>query len=566
MALTLTGQRQVLQPPRTVSWLSSSAIAAIPLLAILTVQAALDVRVLRVSPITGDEATYIYAGRQIIHEFLHGGGSPYYETYLSGAPDLYPVLAAALNRLGGLALVRGASLSCMLGVTALLSAVTKRMFGYWPSVAAAALFTALGITRGLGVLATFDALSLLLLALAAYCAVRAGTDQAGCAGTGRAGWLIAVPLLLLTANAVKYASLLFDPVVIGLAALQLQDRSWRRIGQRTSALGGTTALLIGTAILLAGHSYLTGIWYTTLGRCSGTCGLAYGWSVAEPTQILSYSWSLIGVVILFGFAALVVAVAVDRNGSQLALLALLATAGTLVTVENMRLHSPTALSKHDDFGAWFTCIAAGYALARAAEFARANWIKVPVLLGILATIMATGYRYLSYATQADVGSIARQAASAELAPYLRMTHGPILLGGLADMQIIYDDRLSTQWWQFSDDNYIKYPVPGRGGDYTYTVPGRSCTRPAPHCVYLLGAAGYAAAIRAHAFTVISMLGEHDSRLDTAILADVRANPGYRLLAIADDAPAYVWSTPPVYPRLLAVTRPPSRAQPGRARV
>jgi hypothetical protein len=375
-----------------------------------------------------------------------------------------------------------------------------------------------------------------------------------------------VPLLLLAANAVKYPSLLFDPVVIGLAALQLPDRSWRRIGQRTSALGGTTALLIGTAILLAGHSYLTGIWYTTLGRCSGSCGLAYGWSVAEPAQILSYSWSLIGVVILFGFAALVVAVAVDRNGSQLALLALLATAGTLVTVENMRLHSPTALSKHDDFGAWFTCIAAGYALARAAEIARANWIKVPVLLGILATIMATGYRYLSYATQADVGSLARQAASAELAPYLRAASGRILLGGLADMQIIYDDRLPTRWWQFSDDNYIKYPVPGHGGDYTYTVPGRSCTRPAPRCVYLLGAAGYAAAIRAHAFTVISMLGEHDSPLDAAILADVRANHGYRLLTIADGAPAYVWSTPPVYPRLLAVTRPPSRAQPGRARV
>jgi hypothetical protein len=558
MALTLTGQRPVLQPPGTASWLIRpyrSAIAALPMLVILTVQSVLDVRVLRVSPVTGDEATYIYAGRQIVHEFLHGGGSPYYETYLSGAPDLYPVLAAALNRLGGLALVRATSLCCMLGVTALLGAVTKRMFGYWPAVAAAALFTALGITRGLGVLATFDALSLLLLALAAYCAVRAGT--------GRAGWLIAVPLLLLTANAVKYASLLFDPVVIGLAALQLHDRSWRRIGQRISSLSGTTALLIGTAVLLAGHSYLTGIWYTTLGRCSGSCGLAYGWSVAKPTQILSYSWSLIGVVILFGFAALAVAVAVDRNGSQLALLALLATAGTLVTVENMRLHSPTALSKHDDFGAWFTCIAAGYALARAAEIARANWIKVPVLLGILATIMATGYRYLSYATQADIGSIARQTASAELAPYLRIADGRLLLGGLADMQIIYDDRLSTPWWQFSDDNYIKYPVPGRGGDYTYTAPGLSCTRPAPHCVYLLGAAGYAAAIRAHAFTVISMLGGHGSPLDTAILADVRANRGYRLLAIADGAPAYVWSTPPVYPAGSLAERSAQRARDGR---
>jgi 4-amino-4-deoxy-L-arabinose transferase-like glycosyltransferase len=526
-----------IRPSRARRSAFATALAAVPLLVILAVQTALDARVLHVSPITGDEGTYIYAGHQLIKELTRGGGSPYYETYLSGAPVLYPVLAALLDHVGGLFLVREASVACMLGTTALLAVVTRRMFGYWPAVTATALFTALGLTRGLGVLATYDAPSLLLLALAAYCAVRAGT--------GRAGWLISVPLVLLAANAVKYATVLFDPVVIGLAALQLRGSGWRPIALRAIALGSATAVLLVTAVALAGSSYLQGISYTTLGRCSGACGLAYGWKVEAPRQILGYSWSQIGLVVVLGFVAVAVALAVDRSSSPFVLLALLAVAGTLVTIENMRLHSATALSKHDDFGAWFTCIAAGYALARVAELTRRNWIKVPVLLVALVIVMMTGFRYLNYATQADSASVTSEAATAQLAPYLRLAGGRFLLGGLADMQIIYDARLPIAWWQFNDDNYIKYPVPGRGGNYSYSTPGLTCTSLAPGCVYLTGPAGYAAAIRAHAFTVISMLGQHDTAQDATIMADIRSTPGYRLLTTAGGAPTYVLSAPSI---------------------
>ena len=61
----------------------------------------------------------------MIHELWHGGGSPYYETFFSGAPVLYPVLAAMLDHVGGLVLVRLMSGVFMLGATWLLYATTR---------------------------------------------------------------------------------------------------------------------------------------------------------------------------------------------------------------------------------------------------------------------------------------------------------------------------------------------------------------------------------------------------------------------------------------------------------
>ena len=110
----------------------------IPLAIILCAQALLTSRLIHLSTASGDEGRYIYAGHQLIHEIFHGGGSPYYETYFSGAPVIYPVLAALADHFGGLVGVRLMSMSFMLTATALLYGSGKRLFGYWPGVAAAA--------------------------------------------------------------------------------------------------------------------------------------------------------------------------------------------------------------------------------------------------------------------------------------------------------------------------------------------------------------------------------------------------------------------------------------------
>lgn len=199
--------------PTTRAFAVSPVVAAIPVVAILVLQAVLSVRLLHASTVSGDEALYIYSGHQLIHELWHGDGSPYYETYFSGAPVIYPVLAATVDHVGGLALVRLMSCAFMLAATGLLYITARRLFGYWPTVTAIGLFASLGITQSLGVLATYDALALMLMAFAAYCAVRA---------TDSTRFLLAIPALLLLANATKYATVLFDPVVIGLASLLLR--------------------------------------------------------------------------------------------------------------------------------------------------------------------------------------------------------------------------------------------------------------------------------------------------------------------------------------------------------
>ncbi len=58
-------------------------------------------------------------------ELWHGGGSPYFETYLSGAPVIYPVLAAMADHAGGLVAVRLMSLAFMLAATTCLYATTR---------------------------------------------------------------------------------------------------------------------------------------------------------------------------------------------------------------------------------------------------------------------------------------------------------------------------------------------------------------------------------------------------------------------------------------------------------
>ena len=69
----------------------------------------------------------------------------------------------------------------------------------------------IGFTHDIGVYGNYDALALMVMAAGAYCAVRSAVGPAQVAD--------ARPLLLLTANASKYMTIVFDPAVIG----------WRRL-------------------------------------------------------------------------------------------------------------------------------------------------------------------------------------------------------------------------------------------------------------------------------------------------------------------------------------------------
>jgi 4-amino-4-deoxy-L-arabinose transferase-like glycosyltransferase len=492
---------------------------AVPIAAVLIMQASISFRLLNTVGASGDESLYIYSGHQLIYEMWHGGGSPYYENYFSGAPVIYPVLAAMLDHVGGLVLVRLISGLFMLAATVLLFATARHLFGYWPAVIAAGLFAALGITQGLGAYATFDALALMLMAFAAYCAVKA-------ANTGR--WLLAIPIVLLFANATKYASVLFDPVVIMLAALMLHAEGWRRVWHRAATLAGVTSFLLVIAIALAGTAYFHGILFTTVARKTGTGVLNL--SPANTSTILTYSWDRIGLIVVFGALAMIIALATPRERSSFPLLALLVIAGLLVTLEAIHLQDLTSVNKHDDFGAWFTAMAAGYTLARGVELIRSPYGRAVWAISALLGVPAALHFYGSHGPIAPTGSM---ADASQIVAYLQVNSSDhYLMGGKLDEAILYDFHLPIPWWRVTTDSYVKYPIPGRGGNASGSVPGRVCNSLAAGCVYIQGPEAARAAISAHWFAVVCFIGQNHLPIDRLELDTVRATPGYLLISIA----------------------------------
>ena len=162
------------------------------------VQAVLSVRLLGADTAFMDEAAYLWAGHLEWAHWLHGAAMPPFSSYFSGAPVMYPPLGALADSVGGLAGARLLSLAFMLGTTVLLWGVTSRLFGRRAAFFAAALFAVAGPTLHLGAFATYDAMSLFLLALAAWLVVGAPNSRRRLAGWPRRAWCWRWPTPRLT--------------------------------------------------------------------------------------------------------------------------------------------------------------------------------------------------------------------------------------------------------------------------------------------------------------------------------------------------------------------------------
>lgn len=518
----------------------------LPLAVILVAQALLSAKLISGTYASGDEGRYIYAGHQLIYEIWHGGGSPYYETYFSGAPVIYPVLAAMADSVGGLVAACLMSTVFMVIATIMLFLVTRDLFGYWSGMLSAGLFAGLGLTQDLGALATYDAMSLMLISIAAYCAVRTGKSRDNPQSDSRGNptrWLLTIPVILFLANATKYMTLIFDPVVITLAALQVSG--WKATVKRITALGLATLTLDSLFLFLAGGAYLHGLLFSTLARKSGSSAVFAAVRVASPV-IIADTWKWMGPIIAAALFALAIALLARSDAKTIATIGLLIAAGLIVTVEGLHLHTVESMRKHDDFSAWFACAATGSIAARL-HGRRLMSVIAPVLAGCVVVASGIHYSLTARSTYEAGGSQTTLEIASELRPYLKLPGGRFLIGGLANEQLVYIDGLGIRWYQLADDLYIKYPVPGHGGDSHGQATGPACFRPQPWCMYLEGIAGYRAAIHAHWFDLISMWGGHGTRQDTQIEQAVEHTPGYVLIAIVAGAPTWIYA--PAYRHL-----------------
>lgn len=328
-----------------------------PLAAVLVVQAVLSIRLVHADTAFQDEALYLWAGHLEWAHWLRGAPVPPFPAYFSGAPVIYPPLGALADSLGGLAGARLLSLIFMLGGTCLLWGTTRRLFGKQAAFFAAALFAVLGPTLHLGAFATYDAMSVFLVALAAWLVVRGG-DR-----TDATGWLVGAGVALALASATAYASGLFGVVVILLAFLIALPK----FGGKAAAMRSLTVLIVVAVLLMAGlliggSSYVSGFEATTLARVPGG---------ASALTVLADAWSWTGVIVLAALCGVAIS-GFRREGLRTWLLALFTVAALVGPLEQAQLRTAASLNKHVGLGAWFAAIAAGYAVDKLIEAAPAG--------------------------------------------------------------------------------------------------------------------------------------------------------------------------------------------------
>ena len=467
---------------------------------ILTVQACLSLPLVWSNTAFTDEALYLRSGHLEIEHWLFSTPIPAFPTYFSGAPVIYPPLAALADSIGGLAGARILSLLFMLAASSLLWATAKRLFGWRTAFFATALFAVLGPALRLGAFATYDAMALCLIACAAWCAVRASEHARA------SGWLAGAAVSLALANAAKYATGLFDPVVVGMMILPaVTANSWRQALGRGLTLAGYTAGILAFLLTLGGGEYITGVAQTTLARAGST---------SPASMVFSMTWQLTGIVVA-GSAAGTVMMLLDRKPLPLRLLVvLLVGAALLVPIEQARIHTLTSLDKHVTFGAWFAAIAAGYAVDAVisrSRFKVLEWTTTAVALVLLVPAAQLG----AAQARAIFGTWPNSTALvATLRQILPGTSGPILDDNTRAVAGYYLPQAGDEWYRWSNDTSLRLPD------------GKSLSAPVSET---LDPSFYADRVRAGYFSVVILGFSAAATFDHQVLPALAANRHYHLL-------------------------------------
>jgi 4-amino-4-deoxy-L-arabinose transferase-like glycosyltransferase len=465
---------------------------------VLIAQAALSLRLVWANTAFLDEALYVWSGHMEWAHWLQGSPVPAFQSWFSGAPVLYPALAAFVDAYGGLTGVRLLSLALMLGVSCFLWGTTSGLVNRRAAFIATTLFASLAGTAFLGAFATYDAMALFLLTGATWIGVRAGTREPLASLS-----LLAAGLVLGLACAVKYAAALFVPVVV-LTVFFSRTRAatWRRGFAAAAIVFIAWLATVAAALATAGADYWHGLQVTTLSRQAAT---------ASPLTVLklSYIWTDFIVVL----AAIALYASRKEPPAYRWLLRVLAITAFLVPAEQARIDTTVSLHKHVVFGAWFAAIAAAYVLGRLSLVDRTRgWmivLSIPIVASTVLQAMpqATGlFRHWP-----------NTSALAAAMPKVIAEHPGRYLADPDVLQVMgYYGRGQTGWGQWADNQ-------------TYLMPGVAPGLPSVRT-----------AVLNHVFTIIIVDSAGSSPMGKAIKADINQSGGYIMAASADGYE--VWAT------------------------
>jgi Dolichyl-phosphate-mannose-protein mannosyltransferase len=483
------------------------------LLGLLCMQAILSLRLHNTA--FEDESLYLYSGHMELEHLLHGTAlQGNYVSFFSGSPVLYPVLAAALDQVGGLALARALSLVEMLSVTTMLYSIARYLFNERAAVCAAGLFAVTEPAIFLGNFATYDATCLFLLASAARIAVL----------SSRYRWplfMLAAPLAAL-AVAVKYAGALFVPTIALLPALAGWPVRGRRVLLYPPMFSIAVAGLLYGALRLGGHAYVVALQSTTTNRAQGTTPVTTILREGAEWGGVIFALAAIGTIAYVRRVRTESAEQIAPAGGPLwrALLGMVLTGTALLApAYQAHLHTDVSFQKHIGFGLFFAAPIAGVGLARIMgdHFRRpqsgiAIW-SVALVLGMT----QSAYEYHEWPSS---GAFVR-AFSAYLKPDARY------LVEVPEVPSYYlEDRPDAQPSQFASTFYIAFT----------NKQGQT----------LFGPAGFTAAVEAGYFQVIAYNDDVTPAADAALAQALKADHSYYLAAkvpISDvygTATYYIW--------------------------
>lgn len=474
-----------------------------PLVVILAVQILLSLRLVRADTAFQDEAAYLWAGHMELAHWLHGASIPPFPSYFSGAPVIYPPIAALADNLGGLTAARILSLIFMLGATTLLWSTSSRLFGQRAAFFATALFAILGPTVHLGAFATYDALSVFLIALATWLVVRAGDRQ------DATGWMIAAGVVLALANATAYSSILFDVIVILLALLLALPA----LGRRLAVTRALTILIIVVVLLMAGaliggSSYIRGFDATTFARVAGG---------ASALTVVGDAWAWTGFVVVAALFGVAVSWMNREGTARTLLLAVMAVAALLGPLEQAQLHTAASLNKHVGLGAWFAAIAAGYAVDKLIAAVPAGSTRA-VTCG--ACVVALALPIALGAEQSRNFSTSWPDSTSFVAifgPIVQHNSGPLLV---EDPSVAEYYLHATEWTRWSSTrNIVKASGVSTGGPGAAGIVGA-------------GNAGTFGTYIEHAyFSIVALNFIDTTSLDQTITSDLKLNRHYCVLQV-----------------------------------
>ncbi|HKV58965.1 MAG TPA: glycosyltransferase family 39 protein [Ktedonobacteraceae bacterium] len=312
---------------------------------ILVFQALLSLILLRNTAFQ-DEALYLFAGREIVNGWL---GLPHFPVewayFLSGYAYFYPVIGGTLAIPGGVELARMFSLLCMMSATVCVYYETKHFFDHRSAILAALLFAFQGPVLFIGRLATYDALCLVLIALAVVLALHVSRAS-------RPWAILGIGPLLVLAILAKFAGLLFLPIPFAMLIwCSLERQGWRKMLVRLGMALCSLAITSVVAYAVLDKSALHAVIASTTSRDVIV--------KTAPLFLIQYIVTLAGVAFALGLLGLLL-------GGRRRLLTglLLFGSSLLVPVYHIYEGELISLHKHLAFSMLFITPLAGFAVAR----------------------------------------------------------------------------------------------------------------------------------------------------------------------------------------------------------